>query len=280
RHRSIYVLPMVIEAALLTAFALLVGQSASAGATISHAVAWMTFLPGFAMGIQNAAITRISGGVVRTTHLTGVVTDLGLELSRLVTGSIHVRHRVDARHRQQERRRVRLLLGIIGSFVLGGAIGTALFDHLERWSMVPAVVFLVGLIVRDRLQPIAPIELRTSGYRGAPIIAVYHAEPPKDARPGYMPDLQSWAEQLDDHVRVVVLDIAALPELDDNAAHEVHLLMIHLRGAGRTLIVAGIGEKHISRLRECGVLQNFDQEELCENVAEAIERAEDIAEDL
>jgi uncharacterized membrane protein YoaK (UPF0700 family) len=35
-----------------------------------------------AMGIQNSLVTRLSGAVVRTTHLTGVVTDLGIEAAR------------------------------------------------------------------------------------------------------------------------------------------------------------------------------------------------------
>jgi uncharacterized membrane protein YoaK (UPF0700 family) len=35
-----------------------------------------------AMGMQNSLVTRLSGAVVRTTHLTGVVTDLGIEAAR------------------------------------------------------------------------------------------------------------------------------------------------------------------------------------------------------
>ncbi|MBC7978771.1 MAG: DUF1275 domain-containing protein, partial [Myxococcales bacterium] len=35
-----------------------------------------------AMGLQNSLVTRLSGAVVRTTHLTGVVTDLGIESAR------------------------------------------------------------------------------------------------------------------------------------------------------------------------------------------------------
>lgn len=38
----------------------------------------------FAMGMQNSLVTRLSGSVVRTTHLTGVVTDLGIEFARWV----------------------------------------------------------------------------------------------------------------------------------------------------------------------------------------------------
>ena len=35
-----------------------------------------------AMGMQNSLVTRLSGAVVRTTHLTGVVTDIGIEAAR------------------------------------------------------------------------------------------------------------------------------------------------------------------------------------------------------
>lgn len=36
-----------------------------------------------AMGLQNALVTKISGSVVRTTHLTGLFTDMGIELSQM-----------------------------------------------------------------------------------------------------------------------------------------------------------------------------------------------------
>ena len=37
----------------------------------------------FAMGLQNSLVTKASQSVVRTTHLTGLFTDLGIELSQL-----------------------------------------------------------------------------------------------------------------------------------------------------------------------------------------------------
>ena len=37
----------------------------------------------FAMGLQNSLVTTISNATVRTTHLTGLFTDLGIELSQL-----------------------------------------------------------------------------------------------------------------------------------------------------------------------------------------------------
>ncbi len=37
----------------------------------------------FAMGLQNSFVTKISNAIVRTTHLTGLFTDLGIDLSQL-----------------------------------------------------------------------------------------------------------------------------------------------------------------------------------------------------
>ena len=41
----------------------------------------------FAMGLQNSLVTTISNATVRTTHLTGLFTDLGIELSQLFSYS-------------------------------------------------------------------------------------------------------------------------------------------------------------------------------------------------
>lgn len=43
----------------------------------------------FAMGLQNSFVTKISNAVVRTTHLTGLFTDLGIELSQLFFPKSH-----------------------------------------------------------------------------------------------------------------------------------------------------------------------------------------------
>jgi anti-anti-sigma regulatory factor len=274
------VLPMTVEAIALAAFALLVELSNTGHLSWSHPLAWMTFLPSFAMGVQNATITRISGGVVRTTHVSGVVTDLGLECSKLLFLGVDSKRRVDQRHRKQEQLRALLLASILGGFVFGGAIGTLSFDFLEPFSMVPAVAFLAFIILRDMVQPISPIELRNGNYRGAPIIALYHAEPPRDRRRARLPDLTTWSTHLDDHVRVVVLDVTSLPPLDAQAALELHSLMRHLREQGRSLVLAGFGPEQATSLRDAGVLQEFDDDDVCTDLAAAVERAEDIAEDL
>jgi uncharacterized membrane protein YoaK (UPF0700 family) len=48
----------------------------------------LLFSLSFACGIQNACFTTLSGGLVRTTHLTGLSTDLGLELSKTLYGNL------------------------------------------------------------------------------------------------------------------------------------------------------------------------------------------------
>jgi uncharacterized membrane protein YoaK (UPF0700 family) len=75
----------------------------------------------FAMGMQNALVTMISGSVVRTTHLTGMFTDLGIDLSILAS---------KGRKQQPFMRRVTLKLVIITFFLLGGIIGGKIFTVL------------------------------------------------------------------------------------------------------------------------------------------------------
>jgi uncharacterized membrane protein YoaK (UPF0700 family) len=70
-----HVLPMLIEAALLVA--------CGWGMVPAGNTALLGSLLLFAMGMQNSLVTRVSSSVVRTTHLTGLFTDLGIELSQL-----------------------------------------------------------------------------------------------------------------------------------------------------------------------------------------------------
>ena len=74
-----------------------------------------------ASGLQNATLTSSSGSTIRTTHLTGITTDLGIGLIRMTSMARHD-------HRRSLEWRANLLrLGTIVSFMLGSAIGAALF---------------------------------------------------------------------------------------------------------------------------------------------------------
>jgi len=277
RFQSIYVLPMAVEALLLAGFALLVDWQATGGLALQDARVWLTFLPAFAMGLQNATITRISGGVVRTTHVTGVVTDLGLELARLVFRAFGWSRRLEPQRAIQSRWRALVLLSIIGSFALGAGLGTVAFDFAEAWSMAPAVLFLGFLTLQDVLVPIAPVELRAGAHDGAPIIAVFHADRPQGNGRFRMPDLASWAASVDEHVRVVVLDLTDVPDMGERSAHELRALMLHLREEGRSLVLAGLGKAQLAVLHHAGVLLDFDTDDLCGDLHAAARRAEQLA---
>lgn len=104
-----------------------------------------------AMGVQNSLVTRLSGAVVRTTHLTGVTTDLGIETARwfwhwrtLARGEAedgpHARDRPHAAKFQ-------LLATIGGAFMLGAMLGAAAGTLLRVhafWIPSLAVAVIAG----------------------------------------------------------------------------------------------------------------------------------------
>jgi len=112
----------------------------------------------FSMGAQNALVTRLSGAVVRTTHLTGIVTDIGIETVRVVewareatrdhTGLRRIAALRDLR-RHAELDRLRLHLGIFWSFLVGAVIGPWLYLHHGFLSMLFPIGILLVLVWFD-----------------------------------------------------------------------------------------------------------------------------------
>ncbi len=89
-----------------------------------------------ACGLQNAMVTTYSGTVVRTTHLSGMFTDLGIFLGHFLRG-------LDV-----DQRRLRLCLLIIGGFFLGGIAGTRAFLSFGYSALlIPAtLIFSVSVL--------------------------------------------------------------------------------------------------------------------------------------
>lgn len=75
---SRYALPLMVESALLLVFGLMGSRLAEHG----HLPATVALLC-FVMGLQNAIVTKVSRAEIRTTHVTGLVTDIGIELGKL-----------------------------------------------------------------------------------------------------------------------------------------------------------------------------------------------------
>lgn len=139
RHwRSRFALPLLSEAALLLTFGI-IGASMPAEAAAIAAVPVLCFL----MGVQNACITKISGARIRTTHVTGIVTDLGIEIGKLTYWNVNDRPgeaRVLA-----DRAKMRLLAGLLAGFAVGGLVGAACFMRFGLGTCIPLALVLVVL---------------------------------------------------------------------------------------------------------------------------------------
>lgn len=93
----------------------------------------------FAMGLQNALVTRISDALVRTTHLTGLFTDLGIEISQLIFYK-------KIEDQNILRSTIKLRFRIIAFFFLGGIFAGILYPYLLlKVLLIPASMLVVGL---------------------------------------------------------------------------------------------------------------------------------------
>ncbi len=285
---SIYVLPMLVEALLLSSFALgielLEPEQWAAGPNLW----WLTGVASAAMGLQNATITRISSGVIRTTHLTGVLTDLGSE-AVLFLYWLHDRRTnspplptvalIHSIRAHPTARRLALLASIVGSFALGAGLGTLAFDHAPRWSLLPPVFFLLWIVWQDVHAPICEIEASelVSGSGGWDLpkgLAVYHLRKDKDRRGAVhrMPDLLRWSERLHPSSRVVILDLSEVTTLDANAALELRTLIVQSKNLGRQLIFAGLNSEQYHAVREAGAGDALDPMNVCPDLELAVAR--------
>lgn len=138
--RSAYALPLLLEAALFLLFGLL---GATLAAVQGLFVPATVILLCFTMGLQNAVITKISGSVVRTTHLTGIITDLGIELGKL----IYWNRTADATVASvvADRQRIATLGFLIIAFLFGGVLGALGFRHFGYLATLPLAGILVLL---------------------------------------------------------------------------------------------------------------------------------------
>ncbi len=93
---------------------------------------WGALAAAMACGLQNAMATTFSGAVVRTTHLSGMLTDLGIGLGHLLRGL------------PLQMRRLTLSGLIISGFLGGGIVGAWLFMHF-RYDALLAPALLTGL---------------------------------------------------------------------------------------------------------------------------------------
>ncbi|PWJ43897.1 YoaK family protein [Sediminitomix flava] len=124
-----YVFPIFIEMLLL----IFVGFAHTKQLEMGIPDSFFASILLFAMGLQNALVTKISGAVVRTTHMTGLLTDLAIETSRLFNHKSNLDEKTS--------RSILLRLTILFCFIIGGVIGYYLHERIAIFTfIVPAVV--------------------------------------------------------------------------------------------------------------------------------------------
>ena len=138
---SAYGLPLLLESLLLLIFGLFGGAINLVGAIF---VPMTVLLLCFIMGLQNAVITKISRAEIRTTHVTGLLTDFGIELGKLV----YVNATHGAAPVLANRPKLWLQGQLIGSFLLGGLVGAMGFKQAGFITALPLAAVLLALVLR------------------------------------------------------------------------------------------------------------------------------------
>ncbi|MNL40439.1 hypothetical protein D3C87_1627850 [compost metagenome] len=130
-----YVIPILIELVILFIVAL-TGYRYDGSLAIRELYAGSLL---FVMGMQNSLVSMISGSVVRTTHLTGTFTDLGIELAQVIQKGNRSNTVLSSR--------IKLRLAIIVFFLFGAVLGAYLFSqfHFQAF-LLPVAVLLYALL--------------------------------------------------------------------------------------------------------------------------------------
>lgn len=154
RMHSQYALPLLLEAMLLLGFGLLgVRLSTVEGLFVPATVMLLCFI----MGLQNALITKLSRAEIRTTHLTGTITDIGIELGKLAyrSGAGEAGERIVV---NGDRLRIHALLVLC--FFLGGVSGAVGFAHIGYLSTLPLAFVLSALAIVPAVDDLARLQRR------------------------------------------------------------------------------------------------------------------------
>jgi uncharacterized membrane protein YoaK (UPF0700 family) len=132
-----YALTLLLEAMILVMMSLVwYRMDASVTLHIPNVIALLCFI----MGLQNALITKASSAIIRTTHITGMSTDLGIEIGKYLF-SKRVAER-DASERNAHRH-----LSIIMMFFIGGIAGAYGVKYTHAFTYIPLAGILLVLAI-------------------------------------------------------------------------------------------------------------------------------------
>jgi len=137
--RSTFARPLVLEAGMLLVFGLF-GAAINLHAGLFAPLTVLVLC--YIMGLQNAVITKISNAEIRTTHVTGLVTDIGIEIGKLLYyNRANTPHKVMA-----NRHKLRIHLALVLAFFIGGLLGALGFKVWGYITTLPLAVLLAVLV--------------------------------------------------------------------------------------------------------------------------------------
>ena len=136
KENETYVFPIITEAIILAIIAITGNYLIKVNPDV---IAYSLL---FAMGMQNSLVTSISKSIVRTTHLTGLFTDMGIEFSQLFFYK-------DKFHKRRLLKSIKLRLTIITMFFFGDVTGGILFEHFGIKSLILGSAILLGGLSYD-----------------------------------------------------------------------------------------------------------------------------------
>ena len=137
--RSSFARPLLVEAILLLVFGWF---GAAIGGWAGLFMPLTVLVLCFIMGLQNALITKISKAEIRTTHVTGLLTDIGIEVGKMLYfNRAHQPQKVVA-----NRHKLKIHLTLVACFFTGGVAGALGFKTWGYVTSLPLALLLVVLV--------------------------------------------------------------------------------------------------------------------------------------
>lgn len=139
RHatHNLYTPPLLLEAFLILVFGV-AGSNLQTHELVS--LSFTAMLLCYTMGLQNALVTKVSNAEIRTTHVTGLITDLGIELGRLLYWNRQADR--DAPKILVNRKKLLMHAGLVMAFFIGGVTGAAGFKFFGYSFTIPIALVL------------------------------------------------------------------------------------------------------------------------------------------
>ncbi len=295
---SIYLFPIAAETFLLLLFAVLAWRQGWSIATDNFSAQLLLgSVAAMAMGVQNATITIISGSVVRTTHLTGVVTDLGIESvqyvlwyrdkTKLARDDRHGRVLfISARHPTIQR--LMLLTLIVCSFLFGSIIGTLAFIYAKPYGMLLPIAMLswsifftlthyIPDIVRADAKIIATIAPDWPGVESLPdSIGVFYITHPHTGPEDQAPHFARWADKLPDAISVAVLVFRPDVRMDEEALLDLQAALPKMAQKDTRLVLTNLTPRQFKELHRHGLLKTIGAGNTITDPAQALAYASTI----